>query len=424
MKNIKHLLFLSIICSLVLFTNCGDSDDPVADDTTDTTGDTNTDDDSSETVKYDLTVEISPIEGGLVSYQSGPFTEGTKVTLTATANDNYTFKEWTGAFNGTTNPMELIMNADNSVTAVFELIDADNDGVTDADDICLDTPSIEIADSSGCADSQKDTDGDGVTDDLDLCADTPSGETANVDNNGCSLTQKDTDGDGVTDDLDVCGYSPEGMSVNENGCPDTDGDGVFDNFDLCADTCTGAIVDYNGCSDIQKLNIGDFYQGGIIAYLFQEGEAGYVACEAHGLIAATEDQSTGTEWGCWFMEISGADGVEIGTGLQNTLDIIEGCAEVYGGVMAATIATDYEVIENGVTYNDWFLPSKGEMDKMYETIGKGGSGQNIGEFTGYFYWNSTEGESADDAWSKGFWGGSNEQYKKDLLLYVRSVRYF
>ena len=27
MKNFKHLLFLSILCSLVLFTNCGDSDD-------------------------------------------------------------------------------------------------------------------------------------------------------------------------------------------------------------------------------------------------------------------------------------------------------------------------------------------------------------------------------------------------------------
>ena len=101
MRSFKNLLFLSILCSLVLFTNCGeDSEDPVADDTT---GDTNTDDDSSETVKYDLTVEISPTEGGLVSYQSGPFTEGTKVTLTATANDNYAFKEWTGAFNGTTN---------------------------------------------------------------------------------------------------------------------------------------------------------------------------------------------------------------------------------------------------------------------------------------------------------------------------------
>ena len=45
MKNIKHLLFLSILCSLVLFTNCGDSDDPVADDYN-----YNTDDDDSTTV--------------------------------------------------------------------------------------------------------------------------------------------------------------------------------------------------------------------------------------------------------------------------------------------------------------------------------------------------------------------------------------
>ena len=31
MKNIKHLLFFSLLCSLVLFTNCGDSNDVVAD---------------------------------------------------------------------------------------------------------------------------------------------------------------------------------------------------------------------------------------------------------------------------------------------------------------------------------------------------------------------------------------------------------
>ena len=42
MKHIKHLLFLSILCSLVLFTNCGDSDDPVADTPTNTTDDDST----------------------------------------------------------------------------------------------------------------------------------------------------------------------------------------------------------------------------------------------------------------------------------------------------------------------------------------------------------------------------------------------
>jgi len=259
MKSIKHPLFLSILCSLVLFTNCGDSDDPVADVTTDTTGDTNTDDDSSETVKYDLTVEISPIEGGLVSYQSGPFTEGTKVTLTATANDNYAFKEWTGAFNGTTNPMELIMNADNTVTAVFELLDTDGDGVTDDIDVCSDTPEDETANEVGCSPSQSDSDGDGIFDNLDTCADTP--ELAEVDENGCADSQKDTDMDGITDDLDTCIDTPEGATVDESGCADsqkdTDMDGITDDLDTCVDTPEGATVDENGCADSQKDTDGD-----------------------------------------------------------------------------------------------------------------------------------------------------------------------
>jgi hypothetical protein len=133
MKRVKHLLFLSILCSLVLFTNCGDGDDPVA-----------------VEEKFTLTVLISPTEGGSVSYQPGPFTEGTNVALTATANENYSFKEWTGTFNGTTNPMELIMNANNSVTAVFELLDTDGDGVTDDLDICPETAEGADVNNSGC----------------------------------------------------------------------------------------------------------------------------------------------------------------------------------------------------------------------------------------------------------------------------------
>ena len=57
MKSFKHLLFLSILCSLVLFTNCGeDSDDPVADDTNNTTDNandgSNTDNGETETLIY------------------------------------------------------------------------------------------------------------------------------------------------------------------------------------------------------------------------------------------------------------------------------------------------------------------------------------------------------------------------------------
>ena len=52
MKHFKNLLFLSILCSLVLFTNCGDSDDPVAD-TPANTSDDSTDDDSTTVLDAD-----------------------------------------------------------------------------------------------------------------------------------------------------------------------------------------------------------------------------------------------------------------------------------------------------------------------------------------------------------------------------------
>ena len=179
MKNIKHLLFLSILCSLVLFTNCSEEDAAAIAD-------------ELENANYTLTVKVSPTEGGTVSYQRGPFLVGTKVTLTASANTNYAFKEWTGAFNGTTNPMELIMNADNTVTAVFELLDTDADGVTDDIDVCQSTPEGESADETGCSPSQVDTDGDGVTDDNDDCPDTPEGSS--VSENGCITIFLDENG--------------------------------------------------------------------------------------------------------------------------------------------------------------------------------------------------------------------------------------
>ena len=53
MKHFKHLLFLSILCSFVMFTNCGeDSEDPVAEAPTNTTDDDNTDDGTTDPVNY------------------------------------------------------------------------------------------------------------------------------------------------------------------------------------------------------------------------------------------------------------------------------------------------------------------------------------------------------------------------------------
>jgi len=95
--------------------------------------------------------------------------------------------------------------------------------------------------------------------------------------------------------------------------------------------------------------IGDSYQGGKVAYI--DGT------NIHGLIAATADQGTSTEWGCYGTAISGADGTAIGTGNQNTIDIMAGCSTA--GI-AARLAGD--LVLN--SYGDWHLPSKDELNKL------------------------------------------------------------
>ena len=129
MKQIKHLLFLSILCSLVLFTNCGDSDDPVADDTTDnnsdddntdddSTDDGSTDDSSTDTVTYTLTLTAS--EGGTVTPESGTYSENESVELLATPDSTYVFAYWIGSLTSTDNPLSVTMDADKNFTANFE----------------------------------------------------------------------------------------------------------------------------------------------------------------------------------------------------------------------------------------------------------------------------------------------------------------
>ena len=88
-----------------------------------------------------------------------------------------------------------------------------------------------------------DADDDGVTDSNDQCPNTPAG--VSVDSNGCAL---DSDGDGVSDSMDHCANTPAGAAVDANGCElDSDGDKVVDRLDECPDTVTGTPVDKRGC---------------------------------------------------------------------------------------------------------------------------------------------------------------------------------
>jgi len=147
--------------------------------------------------------------------------------------------------------------------------------------------------------------------------------------------------------------------------------------------------------------IGDSYQGGKVAYIDGTG--------IHGLIAATADQVS-SEWGCYGTAISGADGTAIGTGNQNTIDIMAGCATA--GI-AARICGD--LVEGG--YSDWYLPSKDELNQLY--INR----TAIGGFTTNAYWSSSEGY-VYGAWEQDFNDGNQYDYNKSNTHDVRAVRAF
>jgi hypothetical protein len=161
---------------------------------------------------------------------------------------------------------------------------------------------------------------------------------------------------------------------------------------------------------VSSVAVGDSYGGGIVAYILQSGDTGYDANVQHGLIAATADQSTGIQWYNGSYVVTGATGTAIGTGQANTTAIVN----IQGaGSYAAKLCHDLTV--GG--YNDWFLPSKDELDKLYTNK------VAIGGFAGYGYWSSSEA-NAGSAWYQVFGNGDQPINSKGNALRVRAVRAF
>ena len=166
-----------------------------------------------------------------------------------------------------------------------------------------------------------------------------------------------TDGDNIT-------YTIQSPKLTENA--------TFEDVSL--------FVDGNGDNN---LAIGQPYQGGIIAYIFQSGDTGYVAGETHGLIAATADANGYLSWND---------------------------AKAYCAI--------YFVIVGGNTYDDWFLPSKDELNQLYVNRAA------IGGFTNNSYWSSTESDDGINAWIEEFPTGYQYTANKNSTGTVRAVRAF
>jgi hypothetical protein len=158
------------------------------------------------------------------------------------------------------------------------------------------------------------------------------------------------------------------------------------------------------------LAIGDSYQGGVIFWLDATGQ--------HGLIATTADQSTGIQWYNGTNRYTGTTGDGLYAGAMNTTMIVATqMADNQAGNFAAKVCADYSVTVGGVTYGDWYLPSKYELNLLYlqKTA--------VGGFASAYYWSSTE-VSYDYAWEQYFGSGVQSDDGKDATYYVRAIRAF
>ena len=172
-----------------------------------------------------------------------------------------------------------------------------------------------------------------------------------------------------------------------------------------------------------NVAVGDLLQGGVVYYIAPtptdlDGD-GKVDI---GLICAVENQSDGIAWilgGASQTTENGNTLEAIGTGQTNTTAMMNQAGYTGG---AAQAADDYSVTDNGVTYTDWFLPSKDELNEMY--LQKALIEAAAGSAFGGNYWSSSE-RNDDQTYIHNLINGADSRAtKNNEVPRVRAIRTF
>ena len=124
----------------------------------------------------------------------------------------------------------------------------------------------------------------------------------------------------------------------------------------------------------------------ISGYRYLEA-APYGWYDTDGDLVYLEDDDPKFEWARYLTPI-GRTEADLGAGSNNTSIIVNALSS---GSYAAKICDDYSLTVKGEVFDSWFLPSQDELDLIFKNLKL----NELGGFSDYWYWSSTELESDD-----------------------------
>ena len=211
----------------------------------------------------------------------------------------------------------------------------------------------------------------------------------------------------------VCVMEDPGGCLDNNAC-NYSPEATYPNYSLCEYPEPG----YDCLGDL-NLYVSKYHQGGRIFWLNETAERGLVASTSNLWVREYHNGSSVYHWGfnwvCNGVNL-GINRTAIGTGLQNTIEILNNNCQSQTTNMTLVNAINELNYGDGASFSDWFIPSIDELLEIHLTIG-------LGDYNSEpYFWSSSEinGSSASS------FGVSGSMYNSSKYTFrrVRAIRAF
>lgn len=179
------------------------------------------------------------------------------------------------------------------------------------------------------------------------------------------------------------------------------------------------------CAGEPALQVGNYHEGGVIAYLFQPGDPGYSSSVVHGIILSVHELPAGIS--ACFSSNAPSIGALMGGAQYNTetIMIYETCPSYQDP--AAQKSLDYE--NDG--FDDWYLPTWDELVEISNNrsiINNAISAFGLGQTLHYdYHWSSNtsmSGDSPYQTYAVRLSSGYLQLMSNNTGNRIRAIRYF